>query len=86
MQNQKCYNWDAKLTGLVTPRMEEAEEQISDIKDKIMENNESEKKRLRKIMDYECRLRELSNTIKHNNIHIIGVPEEEGGKRGRKFI
>ena len=23
------------------------------------------------------RLKELSNTIKHNNIHILGVPEEE---------
>ena len=38
--------------------------------DKIMENNAAEKKR-------ERRLRELSDTIKWNNIHIIGAPEEE---------
>ena len=45
-------------------------------KDKIMENNESENKR-EKILDHECRLKKLSDSIKHNNIHTIGVPEEE---------
>ena len=45
-----------------------------------MENNEAEKKRERKILDHECRLRELSNSLKHNKIHIIGVPEEEKEK------
>ena len=31
----------------------------------------------------EDRLRELSDTIKNNNIHIIGIPEEDkkGGKK-----
>ena len=28
-------------------------------------------------MDHEGRLRELSNLLKFNNIHIIGVPEDE---------
>ena len=33
-------------------------------------------------MDCECRLRELSDSIKHNNIYITGeVPEEERIKR-----
>ena len=50
-----------------------------------MENNEAEK-RERKILDHECRLRELSNSIKHYNIHIRGVPEEERGKKSRRFI
>ena len=27
-------------------------------------------------MDHEGRIRELSDSMKHNNIHIIGVPEE----------
>ena len=39
--------------------MEEAEKLISDTEDKIMENNEAEKKKERKILDHECRLREL---------------------------
>ena len=41
-----------------------------------MENNEAEQMRERRTMDYENRLRELSDSIEHN-IHIIGVPEEE---------
>jgi len=55
----------------MTTRMEETEEQISDIEDKIIENNDAKKKRERKILDYEYRLRELSDSIKRNNIHII---------------
>jgi len=31
-------------------------------------------------LDYKCRLRELSDSRKCNNIHIIGVPEEEKEK------
>lgn len=31
-------------------------------------------------MDHNNRLRELRELIKHKNIHIIGVPEEERGK------
>ena len=46
-----------------------------------MENNEADQKRERTIMDHENRLRELSDSIKHNNIGTIGVPEEERQKR-----
>ena len=42
--------------------MEEAEEQIGDTEDQIMENNEVEKKRERKLLDYEYRLQELEVT------------------------
>ena len=50
-----------------------------------MENNE--KKREIKILDHKCRFRGLSNSIKYNNICIIGVPEkEEMEKRDRRFI
>ena len=41
-----------------------------------MENNETEKKRARKLLDHEGGFRELSDYIKQNNIGIIGVPEE----------
>ena len=51
--------------------MEEAEEQISDIEDKIMENNESEKKR--EILNHKNRLGELSDSKKYNSIHTTGV-------------
>jgi len=42
-----------------------------------MESNEAEQRREKRIMQHETRLRELSDPIKHNNTHIIGVPEEE---------
>ena len=32
-------------------------------------------------MDYKGRIREISDTIKGNNIRIIGIPEEEERKR-----
>ena len=38
-------------------RMEDAEEWISDIEDKIIENNKAEKKRERKILDHKSRLK-----------------------------
>ena len=64
----------------------EAEEQNSDKVDEITENNEAEKKKGKKLLDHEVRLRELSDFIKQNNIHITGLPEVEWGKGGRSFI
>lgn len=58
-------------------RLEEAEEWISHLEDKIMENHEAEQKREKRCMQHENKLRELSDFIKHNNIHIIKVPEKE---------
>ena len=58
-------------------RLEKTEECISDNEDKIMETKEAEQKRERIIMEHENRFRELSDSIKYNNIHIIGVLEEE---------
>ena len=65
--------------------MDEAELQISDLEDKIMENNESDKrgKQREKIT-----LPDLENTviIKKNNIRIIGVPEDEERKKGAEGL
>ena len=49
-----------------------------------MENNEAEQREGR-MMDHECTLRELNDSIKHNTSHIIGVSvEEERDKRREK--
>ena len=64
-------------------RMDEAEKQISNIEGKLMENNEAEKKRETKVKERDIRIRELSDSLKRNNIRIIGVPEDEERKRGR---
>jgi len=52
-----------------------------------MESNQGEQKREKRIMQNQNRLRELSDSIKHNNICIIGVPQEQKRKKeGRKCI
>ena len=58
-------------------RINEAEQRISDTKDKIMENNEAEKKREIEAKEHNLGIREISDSLKRNNIRIIGVPEEE---------
>lgn len=51
-----------------------------------MANNEDEKKKERKLVDHEYRLRELSDSIKHNNTLITGVPEEEKQEKGAESL
>ena len=52
-------------------------QRISNIEDKLTENNEAEKKREIKAKEHDLRIREISDSLKRNNIRIIGVPEEE---------
>lgn len=53
----------------INSRLKEAE-WIHDREDGVMESNQAEQER-KKIIKIENRLKELSNTIKHNNFHII---------------
>ena len=57
--------------------MAEAEQRISDIENKFMEKNEAEKKREIKAKEHDLRIREISDSLKRNNIRIIRVAEEE---------
>ena len=61
-------------------RMNEADQKISDIEDKVIENNEAEKKREMKAKEHDLRMREISDSLKRNNIRFIGVPEDEERK------
>ena len=70
----------------IKTRMDETEEQISDTKGKIMENDEAEENRKTKIRDHNGILTELSDLLIHNNIQIIGGSEEKERKRGRRFL
>ena len=49
-----------------------------------MESNQTEQRK--EIMQIENSLRELTDFIKHNNIHIIGISEEERNKRAKKLF
>ena len=56
-------------------RIDEAEQRISDIEDKLMENNEAETKREIKAKEHDLRIREICDSLKRN-IRIKGIPEE----------
>ena len=68
-------------------RITEAEEQISDLEDTIVEiitaEQNKEKNRMKRIEDS---LRGLWDNIKCTNVPIIGVPEEEQKKKGTEKI
>ena len=67
-------------------RIMEAEDRISEIEDGTVEINESERKKEKRSKRNENNLRDLQNNIKHPNIRIIGVPEEEDKKKDHEKI
>ena len=68
----------------VRVRMEEAEGSISEIEDKLRKMMKP-RKRDKKIVDHEATIRELSDSMKRNSIHIRGIPEEEETGKSRRF-
>ena len=38
------------------------------------------------MMDHESRLREVSDSIKYNNIHTTGLPKEEEREKGEEVL
>ena len=69
----------------ISNRITEAE-WISNLEDRMVEITAT-KQNIEKRMEKknEDSLRDLRNNIKHTNIHIIGVPEEDG-KDLRKYL
>ena len=67
-------------------RMDEAEQRIIYIEDKLMEKNKAEKSREIKLKEHDLRIREISDSLKRNDIRIIGVPEEEEREIGVKGL
>ena len=72
-------------------RITEAEGRISEVEDKMVEINEAERKKEKRIKRNEDNLpqkemRELWDNVKCPNIWIIGVPEEEDKKKGHEKI
>ena len=64
----------------------EAEDRISEVEDKMVEINETERKKEERIKRNEDNLRDLWDNVKRPNIRIIGVPEEEDKKRDHEKI
>ena len=67
-------------------RIMEAEDRINEVEDEMVEINEAERKKEKRIKRNEDNLRDLWDNVKHPNIHIIGVLEEEDKKKGHKKI
>ena len=65
-----------KLKALKS-RMNNAEEQISDLKDRIMEITQSVQQTENQMKKRESDLRDLWDNIKWGNLCITGIPEEE---------
>ena len=64
----------------------EAEDRISEVKDRMVEINESERKQEKRIKRNEDNLRDLQDNTNRSNIRIIGVPEEKHKKKGHEKI
>ena len=59
---------------------------MSDIEDKLMARKEAEEKREKKLKDHEERLREIHDSLRRKNLHIIRVPESAKRARGPESV
>ena len=62
--------------------LDEAEDPISKLEDKVEKNTKIEQEKEKRLRKNEEGLRELQDNMKHNNIHIIGIPEGERKSKG----
>ena len=63
-------------------KLDEAEGWISELEDKVERNTQSEQQNKKRLKKNEYSFRELQDNMKHNNIHIIGISEEEEKEQG----
>ena len=67
-------------------RIMEAKDRISEVEDRMVEINEAERKKGKRMKRNENNLRDLWDNVKHPNIQIIRVPEEDDKKKGHEKI
>ena len=67
-------------------RLTEAEESISEVKDRMVEINEVERKKEKRIKRNKDHFKDPWDNVKCPNIQIIEVPEEEDKKKGHEKI
>ena len=70
----------------INSRINEAEEQISKLEDRVVEITAAEQNKEKTMKRNEDSLRDLWDNIKCTNICIIGVPEEEERQKGLEKI
>ena len=67
-------------------RITEVEDRISEIEDRMVEINESEREKEKWMKRNEDNLRDLQDNMKHSNIWIIGISEEDKKKDHDKIL
>ena len=75
----------SKLEALMA-RVNEAEERISELEDGLVEEKAKIETWLKKIQSQECRLREITDSMKRLDVRIIGIPEGVEKNRGLEEI
>ena len=70
----------------INSRKPGAEERISDLEDRMVEFTAAGQNKEKRMKRNEDSLRDLWDNSKHNNIHIIGVPEAEEREKGPEKI
>ena len=85
MMNRMINEIKNSLEG-INSRITESEEGISDVEDKIVGITTTEQNKAKRMKRIEDSLREIWDNIKHTNIRIIGVPQEEKKKGLRKYL
>ena len=65
----------------LTVKVNESEEWISNLEDKLIEKKEQEESWYKQLKIHESRIREINDTMKHSNVRIIGIPEREEKER-----
>ena len=86
MMNNTINEIKNSLEG-INSRITEAEEQISDLEDRMVEFTAAEQNKEKRKKRIEDTLTDLWDNIKCTNLRIIGVPELEEEKKGlRKYL
>ena len=70
----------------INSRISKAEYRISEVENRMMGINEAERKKDKRIKRNEDNFRDLWDNVKHANIRIVGVLEEEDKKKGHEKI
>ena len=71
---------------VLTTRVNEGEERVSDTEDKLMARAETEGRKERQLRDHEDRLREINDSLRRKNLHLIGVPEGAKRDKGPEYV
>ena len=74
------------ILKVLMTRVNEVEERVSDIEDKLMARKEGGEKGEQQLKDHKEMLREINDSLRRQNLCIIGIPEGTDMDRGPESI